>query len=439
MRCIDQSFYLYDVLIIRSILFQLILLFFVVTQLSAQVAPPPPAPQGGFPVTEIPRRQWTLAIHGGMVGYSPTETTQISGHDHFSRVGGNFGINVLTDNSGRRRLSITANTSLGLSAGTILSNKKGTVFHTIEGKFEKNKACYSFQSPFFFTLQGDTFGNWVMTDKYWNYGIAYQCSFSTEKLFNGGGPEFMYVRGMFSQSFYHQNFTDRIQLGRFEDWSENGTGMRATTIQASRTSFMLSFEAGVRTFSPDWDRSFDFGIVAHLPFERTYTDQYEFIQNNNSVGVSNTSYYGSTFMLNARYTFNFKPKEREVDTTVPPPDIYVSTDTSRDIDVQESFTVHEKSVKITVWDRNEVDGDIISLFMNDELVKKNLRLKKRKKRFRVKLQPGSNILVMYAENLGTIPPNTAAVQVKYGGRKRNVNLVSDNGKSGAVEIIYEPK
>jgi len=71
-------------------------------------------------------------------------------------------------------------------------------------------------------------------------------------------------------------------------------------------------------------------------------------------------------------------------------------------------------------------------------VKKNLKLRKHKRRFRIKLRPGSNILVMYAENLGTIPPNTAAVVIKDGRRKRNVNLVSDNGKSGAVEIIYEP-
>ncbi len=404
----------------------------------SQVASPPPAPQSGFQEPEAPRRQWTLGIHGGMVGYSPSSTMQTSGSAQFSRMGNNFGINILTDNSGRRRVSITANTSLGISAGTILSNSKGTVFHTFEGKFEHNKACYSFQSPFFFSHRGDTFGNWVMTDKYWNYGIAYQCSFSTGNLFSAAGPDFFYVRGMFSQSFNHRNFTEKIQLGRFEDWSENGTGMLATTVQASRTSSMLSVEVGVRTFSPDWDRSFDFGFVAHVPFEKTYTDQYEFKQNNTSVGVSNTTYYGSTYMLNMRYTFNFKPKEKEIDTTKPV-DIYVGTDTTREVDVQESFTVHNKRIKVTVWDRNEVDGDIVTLFMNDELVKKNLRLKKRKKRFTVKLKPGSNILVMYAENLGTIPPNTAAIQIKDGKKKRNVNLVSDNGKSGAVEIIYVPK
>lgn len=405
---------------------------------NAQISPPPPPPDGGYSIPDVPRRQWTLAINGGIIGYSPSTTTQISGHDHFSRTG-NFGLGLLTDNKGRRRLSITANTSLGITAGTLLSNKKGTVFHTFEGMFEQNKACYSFTAPFFFTFQGDTFGNWVMTDKYLNCGLSYQLSISTQAMHLPVRVDFYYVRATFSQTFYHRNFGDRIVQGHFEDWSESGTGMKATTVQASRSSYMVSLEAGVRTFSEDWDRSFDFGFTAHIPFNNTYTDQYEFVQNNNSVGVSETVYTGATYMVNWRYTFNFKPKDRDIDSVKTGPEIYVQTDTSREVDVQESFTVRNKRVKITVWDRNEVDGDVVTLFMNDELIKKDLKLKKRKRRFTLKLKPGSNILVMYAENLGTIPPNTAALQIKDGKKKRNVNLVSDNGKSGAVELIYEPR
>lgn len=423
----------------RAIQLLLITFFCCLTlRVFAQVPPPPPTPEGGYTLPAPPKRQWTLGIHGGIIGYSPTVTTQISGHDHFSRTG-NFGLGMLTDNKGRRRLSITANTSLGITAGTILANKKGTVFHTFEGMFEQNKACYSFTSPFFFTFQGDTFANWVMTDKYLNCGLSYQLSISTDAMHLPVRVDFYYMRATFSQSFYHRNFGDRIVQGNYEDWSEQGTGMRATTIQASKTSYMLSLEAGVRTFNEDWDRSFDFGFVAHIPFNNSYTDQYEFVQNNTSVGVSQTVYSGATYMVNWRYTFNFKPKEKQIDSAATHPDIYVQTDTTREVDVQESITVHNKHVRVTVWDRNEVDGDVVTLYMNEELIKKDLKLKKHKRRFWVKLKPGSNILVMYAENLGSIPPNTAALQIKDGKKKRNINLVSDNGKSGAVEIIYEPK
>lgn len=418
-------------------LFSVVILLAFGRMTCAQVAPPPPASQSSWTL-QPPKRQWTLAINAGIVGYSPTEVTHLSGNSHFERTG-NFGMGFLTDHKGRKRFSITANTAIGISAGTVISNKKGTVFHTVEGTFARNKACYSYLAPFFFTFQGDTFAKWVMTDKYLYYGLSYQVSLSIKDLGWRLNSDFVYLRGTFGQTFYHQNFDERIYEGRYEDWSENGTGMRARTIKASQQSFMCSFEMGFRNFTPEYDRSWDWGIVAHLPFTATYTDQYEFVQNNTSVGVSNIEYTGATVMLNFRYTFNFKPKPAPVDSTIPPPDIYVATDTTRDVDVQESFEVNHKHVRIRVWDRNEVDGDVVTLFMNDELIKKDLRLKKRKRSFKVKLKPGSNILVMYAENLGDIPPNTAALEIKDGKKKRNVNLVSDNGKSGAVELIYVPK
>lgn len=414
-------------------------LFFICISgvITAQVAPPPPEPQGGYTPPEIPKRQWSLAIHGGMIGYSPSTTVQISGHDHMART-----INLQqnpfqlwTDVDGSTQFGIAANTSIGLSAGTMFSNKKGTIFQNIEVKFERNKAFYTFVQPFTYTFYGSQQLGWGMMDKYFNYGVSYQVTFGSS-LFRE--DHFLYVRPAFSSSFNHKNFREKLVEGEVQNWSENGTGLLLTRHNVAKTSYMVSMEVGIRTFSPDWDRSFDYGFVAHVPLNTTYTDRYEFIQNNTSTGVSNTTYEGSTFMLNLRYTWYAKPKQH-IDTTTPPPDIYVNTDTTREVDVQESFTVHNKRVKITVWDRNEVDGDIISLYMNDELVKKDLHLKKRKKRITVKLKPGSNILVMYAENLGDIPPNTAALRIKDGKKKRNVNLVSDNGKSGAVELIYVPK
>ena len=417
----------------------LLLLFSMATLvLHGQIAPPPPAPAGGFAEPEVPRRMWTFGFNGGMVGYSPHRLEQLSGSNHFIRTS-NFGMGIVSDNEGKRRLSITANTSVGVHAGVMLSNKKGTHFTTIEGQFQANKACYSFNTPFYFTYQADTFAKWIMTDKYLCYGISLQHSFAVQKATYASNSVFFYLRGTFSRTYYHRNFDARIYEGRFEDWTENGTGMKATTIMANKQSYMVTLEAGRRNFTLDYDRTFDIGVAVMMPFKKTYVDQYEFFQNNVSVGKSNVTYIGATVMLNLRYTFNYKMKEHEPDTTVRPrTDIFVSTDTTRQIDVQETFTVRHKHIKILVWDRNEIDGDVVSLFMNDELVKKNLKLRKHKRRFRIKLRPGSNILVMYAENLGTIPPNTAAVVIKDGRRKRNVNLVSDNGKSGAVEIIYEP-
>jgi len=142
-------------------------------------------------------------------------------------------------------------------------------------------------------------------------------------------------------------------------------------------------------------------------------------------------------MLNFRYNFQGAVKVKVPDTTKPAPAIVQTVDTTeRKMDVQLTYKTTHRKIKIIVYDRNEVDGDKISLYHNGKLVASNVVLKRRKKRFKVKLEPGSNYILMYAENLGDIPPNTAAVVIKSGRKKKNVTISSDESKSGAIELIY---
>jgi hypothetical protein len=46
---------------------------------------------------------------------------------------------------------------------------------------------------------------------------------------------------------------------------------------------------------------------------------------------------------------------------------------------------------------------------------------------------------MYADNLGTIPPNTALMVVTAGAQKLDVYLSSTEQKSAAVRFVYKPK
>lgn len=106
------------------------------------------------------------------------------------------------------------------------------------------------------------------------------------------------------------------------------------------------------------------------------------------------------------------------------------------ISIKETVHVTANSIKIYVWDKNTVDGDKVSIFLNDELIEKNIWVTKAKKELVLSLQPGSNLIVMDAINLGTIPPNTAAIGVNT--MYNPITLVSDLKESGAIEIIYSP-
>lgn len=111
----------------------------------------------------------------------------------------------------------------------------------------------------------------------------------------------------------------------------------------------------------------------------------------------------------------------------------------RKYQVLQTLDVENESINIQVYDKNRVDGDIVSIYLNGELLIENLQVTKEKKEIKLQLQSGSNILVMYAINLGRIPPNTAAIAVGNKGNKYKIStLVSDFKKSGALELIYNP-
>lgn len=105
--------------------------------------------------------------------------------------------------------------------------------------------------------------------------------------------------------------------------------------------------------------------------------------------------------------------------------------------IQQTITSDSKKVKVSIFDKNRVDGDIVSIYLNGMLVVENCQVSHQKKEFYLDLNNGSNVIVMYAINLGKIPPNTAALEINCGAKRSKITtLVSDFKKSGALELIY---
>ncbi len=97
----------------------------------------------------------------------------------------------------------------------------------------------------------------------------------------------------------------------------------------------------------------------------------------------------------------------------------------------------ESQVRIGVYDESIVDGDVVSLSWNGVWVMRYYRIATVPKELVLDLLPGENILVMYAENLGKYPPNTAAIAVQHGKKIEQFILNSDMGKSEAIKIFKE--
>lgn len=111
----------------------------------------------------------------------------------------------------------------------------------------------------------------------------------------------------------------------------------------------------------------------------------------------------------------------------------------RHIDILETCVLSQSTVKLQVWDKNRVDGDIISIYLNGQLIKERIEVTKNKQEITIELQEGSNLIVMEAINLGFVPPNTAALGFNDGKKHKLITLISDLKHSGSLELIYAPQ
>ncbi|RMG83287.1 MAG: hypothetical protein D6714_10025 [Bacteroidetes bacterium] len=108
--------------------------------------------------------------------------------------------------------------------------------------------------------------------------------------------------------------------------------------------------------------------------------------------------------------------------------------TARTVKTGRVLEVGRPDIRIKVWDNGIVDGDILTLFLNGRKILNEYRVSKRKFSINVKLHQGINYLILHAEDLGKISPNTVAVSVDDGIKEQIVILSSNLKESGAVMI-----
>jgi hypothetical protein len=124
-------------------------------------------------------------------------------------------------------------------------------------------------------------------------------------------------------------------------------------------------------------------------------------------------------------------------TTPPPPKEVPKQVAGRNLQVTHSVTVTKKKVTVKVWDHQTVDGDRISLNLNGKWVLENYTLDKKAHSMEIELNPGKNIFVLHALNLGTIKPNTAAIIIDDGTNVNQIILESTLETSGTIEVTLK--
>jgi zinc protease len=116
-----------------------------------------------------------------------------------------------------------------------------------------------------------------------------------------------------------------------------------------------------------------------------------------------------------------------------------STIANRKVNVQQTIELTKAEFQVDLYDNGDIDGDSITVYFNGQVVVGRQRLTDKPITVKLKANPNlSNELVMYANNLGSIPPNTALMKVTAGDKVYEVRLESDADKSGAVVFKMKP-
>ncbi len=195
-----------------------------------------------------------------------------------------------------------------------------------------------------------------------------------------------------------------------------------------------------------------------------FTDEWDFVIENYTVGTNDPEFIDSIALI-AYHPISIEPqrpikteiirepvtelnKERVYIPTAPPQEIKKEQPvTAAPLTIEEKFTTRKKefvteiplsgdSIELRFYDNAEVDGDSISLFLNEKLIFQNIRLSE--KAYTIKLSVdelgAENELTMVAENLGAIPPNTSYMVALVGDKRYEAKLASTENSSALIKL-----
>ncbi|MBA3675372.1 MAG: hypothetical protein H0W75_10550 [Chitinophagaceae bacterium] len=100
---------------------------------------------------------------------------------------------------------------------------------------------------------------------------------------------------------------------------------------------------------------------------------------------------------------------------------------------------NQDSVKLIIYDDGEIDGDIVTVFDNNKIVANKLLLTSKAVEINLAFNSSDSLHVieLVAENLGSIPPNTAYMLIVAGGQRYEVKASSDLTSNAKIIIQYK--
>jgi hypothetical protein len=104
-----------------------------------------------------------------------------------------------------------------------------------------------------------------------------------------------------------------------------------------------------------------------------------------------------------------------------------------------TITVSHNTIEIRIYDDGAIDNDTVSVYYDNKLVISRARLTDQPVIAHIAVEPSDHPhqLVMVAENLGEIPPNTSLLVVNDGDKKYEERIISTEQKNVMIDFVYK--
>jgi len=108
---------------------------------------------------------------------------------------------------------------------------------------------------------------------------------------------------------------------------------------------------------------------------------------------------------------------------------------SRKTEVIRNIFFQSDSIVLSLYDNGQVDGDTVSVVVNDKIIiaRQGLTTTANTTTYYINAEAGDSLrLIMYAENLGRIPPNTGLLIIQDGNERHQIRFEGDLQRNSAV-------
>lgn len=126
---------------------------------------------------------------------------------------------------------------------------------------------------------------------------------------------------------------------------------------------------------------------------------------------------------------------RKIPHHIPKPKVL----STRKNEVVKTITTSSKKININIYDNGTIDNDTVSVYVNNKLSLSKQRLTDKAISLTLQFDDETDEfeLVMVAENLGEIPPNTSLMVINAGDEKYEVRITSTEQKNAVIRFKYE--